>query len=449
MPTGRLREGRALNHHAENAQRLDAFLRELEGRGFSPHTIVGYRQSVKDFLDFTLGLSMAEVSHHEISEWLHFLQTKSVSRSTVARNLYAVRSFFKYAIVAGVRADSPAVLIEGPRVPRPLPHWLSVAELRQLIAAADNPRDRALVEFMWATGCRIAEVVGARMENINWNTRTVKVLGKGNKERLVPLGKKAVESLQTYLRAFPHIRDTGPLFRAELPEQAGGVQLQRGQSWIAFYRENRTFPDGTVKRVLRGKSLGTLGERKRTGPKPDAAITQAAGLRKAGLTWPEIYAYVSPNAELTREKQRLLQSAVYNRFDDSKRKPQTPSNQIATYDEARAKTQELVASLRDKSPRKLAHTLNPNAPMDARSVRRILRELGVKAGIGKVTPHMLRHSFATHLLEGGADLRAIQELLGHSSIITTQIYTHCSSVHLRETLEKAHPHWQEERDEEK
>jgi site-specific recombinase XerD len=82
-------------------------------------------------------------------------------------------------------------------------------------------------------------------------------------------------------------------------------------------------------------------------------------------------------------------------------------------------------------------------------VTRILRELGVKAGIGNIHPHMLRHAFATHLLEGGADLRAIQELLGHESIATTQIYTHCTANHLRAALEKAHPSWQEERDEKK
>lgn len=110
-------------------------------------------------------------------------------------------------------------------------------------------------------------------------------------------------------------------------------------------------------------------------------------------------------------------------------------------------TRKLVARRRSESPDKLTHSIDPNASMYARDVQRILRTLGLKAGIGKVHPHVLRHSFATHLLEGGADLRAIRELLGHSSILTTQIYTHCSSVHLHEALEKAHPHWKENSDE--
>jgi site-specific recombinase XerD len=100
--------------------------------------------------------------------------------------------------------------------------------------------------------------------------------------------------------------------------------------------------------------------------------------------------------------------------------------------------------MRADSPTTLDHNLDREAPIDVRSVRRILRKLGVKAGIGKVTPHTLRHSFATQLLESGADLRAIQELLGHTTIMATQIYTHCSPAHLRKTLEKSHPHWQGE-----
>lgn len=449
MPTGKLREGRALNNHAENDKLLEGFLRDIAVKGRSRHTTTAYRQSIADFLDFTLGLSMAEVSHHEISEWLHFLSTKSVGKGTVARNLYALRVFFRYVVFEGVRQDSPAELIQGPRVPRPIPHWLSVADMRKLLDAAETPRDRAIVEFMWATGCRVSEVIGARIENIDWDGRTIKVLGKGNKERIAPFCERAAKTIKAYLRTFPHIQDSGPLFRPELQKQAGGIQLQRGRHWVASWRENRTFPDGTVKRVLRGKTIGMAGKQQRPGPKRDAAITQATELRQAGLTWPEIYAHVSPDAEMSRKNQAALQSAVRYRLNDSNPKPLEPTNQINTYDEAREQAQQFVTSLRDKAPRKLAHSLNPKAPMNARDVQRILRDLGLKAGVGKVTPHMLRHSFATHLLEGGADLRAIQELLGHSSILTTQIYTHCTSTHLQAALEKAHPHWQEEPDEKK
>jgi len=191
------------------------------------------------------------------------------------------------------------------------------------------------------------------------------------------------------------------------------------------------------------------GERKRTGPKPNEAITQAANLRKAGQTWPEIFASVSPDAEMSHKQQQRLQSAVYYRLDESKRKPSQPTEQIKTYDEARAKAQELIASVRDKAPRKLAHSLDLDAPIDRVSIGRILKDLGLKAGIGKVTRYSLRHSYATHLLEGGADLRAIQDLLGHVSVSTTAIYTHCDMTHLRKQVEKAHPNWQEERDEKK
>jgi len=368
MPVGRLRETRALNHHAENEKLLQGFLRDIEIKGRSRHTVTAYRDSIADFLDFTLGLSMAEVSHHEISEWLHFLKTKNVKNSTMGRNLYALRVFFRYVIFEGLRQDSPADLIQGPRVSRPLPHWLSVAEMRQLLAAADNLRDHILIAFMWDTGCRVSEVVGARIENIEWNVGTIKVLGKGNKERLTPFGRRTLESLQAYLGE----RKNGPVFTSEEngfgPNiQQGGVSRDRYGTWRGYWRET----------------------------------------------------------DATTGKRRMLSA----RLGDY---------ELGTKEQARAA---LTKHLDGKA---LAHP-QPVTPLDARSVSRILRTLGVKAGISqKITPHMLRHSFATHMLEGGADLRAIQELLGHSSIVTTQIYTHCSSVHLREALGKAHPSWQEE-----
>jgi integrase len=97
------------------------------------------------------------------------------------------------------------------------------------------------------------------LEDIDWQAGTIRVIGKGDKQRIAPLSRKTVETLKDYLRAFPHIGETGFLHRRYLPSQKGGIQLQNGQTWTAFYRENRLCPDGTIKRVLRGKAIGSLG----------------------------------------------------------------------------------------------------------------------------------------------------------------------------------------------
>src|SRR6266568_4343008 len=376
MAYGELREVRHLHREEENSARLEEFTNVLRGDGRSEHTVTAYRFAVKDFLDFICGLEVTEVSHREVREWLHWLHAQGCGASTMATRKYALSSFFNFLHDFCGGKDSPTRHIPNQRVKKRLPQWLSVEKTRRLIAATDNPRDLALVEFMWSTGCRPCEICGARIEDIKWDERIIKVLGKGQKERLLPLGRNAIKSLQAYLRTFPHIGETGFLFRRHLPAQNGGIQLQRGRNWVAFWRENRTLPDGTIKRVLRGKSIGMTAERKRTGPKPNEAITQAADLRKAGMTWPEIFASVSPHAEMNHEQKQRLQAAVYYRLDDSKRNPVKPSNQIQTYDEARAKAQELIASVRDKSPRKLAHSLDLDAPIDRVSIGRILKDLG-------------------------------------------------------------------------
>ncbi len=304
MPFGRLREARSLNHQEENANLLEDFLEYLDIANRSPHTISAYRFGIVDFLNFTLGLNVANVTHREVSEWLHFLSCQGVTPQTIAQRLSGLRSFFNFARLIGVMSTSPAALIQHRRTPKTVPRWLNPAQIKQLMAAADKQRDYALVDFMWSSGCRVSEVVGARVECVQWKERVIKVTGKGLKERLVPMGRKTVQNLHVYLQG----RKTGPLF---LREDCG----------------------------------------------------------------------------------------------------QSPADK--------------------------------NAPMTARSIGRTLGRLGLQAGLGHVHPHMLRHSFATAMLEGGADLRSIQVLLGHSSIVTTQIYTHCTPAHLRATLEKAHPRWQE------
>jgi integrase/recombinase XerC len=372
MPTGALRQERTLDHHEENTQLLVDFLANLEVANNSPHTIASYRETIKDFLAFTLGLSIADTTRREIVEYLHFLDVRGMSAHSMGQRLYALRSFFEFAEAVGAVKSSPARLVPRRKVPRTLPHWLTAAQVEQLLAAADTARDRLLIDFMWATGCRIAEVLSARVENINWSNRSLKVLGKGQKERIVLFGKTVAAALEDYLEG----RITGALFLSEEPgkgprTQQGSVTRGRFGVWRGYWRET----DATGKRTMKSIRLGDY--------------------------------------EITTKEQ--AQAALTRYLEENP----------------------------------VAYSFDSERGIDKRSIRRILRELGVKAGLGRVYPHLIRHSMATAMLEGGADLRSIQELLGHSSITTTQIYTHCATGHLRSELEKAHPAWQEERNEKK
>jgi integrase/recombinase XerD len=365
MPTGKLREGRSLNHQEENAVHLAEFVKDLHIEGRSEHTVTAYQFAVRDFIDFTLGLSLREVTHRDVREWLHWIHEQGASSQTMAQRKYALSSFFQFLQKIDVVIASPVRFISNHKVVRNLPRFLSVGEVEQLIAAAQTIRDRALFEFMYSTGCRIAEVTDARVENLS--DRTIRVIGKGDKERIVILGSRAAECLENYLQG----RATGPLFAAEQARQKDDGSWWAGSS-------TRT---GGVSRDRRGRWVGIWGEIDGKGKRIKRNVT------------------FHGSETLTREQAWEL--------------------------------------LRPCLPSPVGAGVKP---IDAHTIRLILDDAGRRAGIGHVHPHMLRHSFATHLRDNGADLRAIQELLGHSSISTTQIYTHVSIVQLQKTFEECHPH---------
>ena len=284
---------------------VESFLALLTARR-APRTVDAYRRDLADLTAF-LGKSPVDAGQEEIEGWLAHLRGRGQVASSVARRAAAARSFYRHLALLGVRADNPAADVDLPRRRRKLPRTLSPGEVERLITAADGTtprarRDHALVELLYGAGLRVGEAVGLERGGVDLENRLVRCVGKGDKERIVPIGGHAVAALRRYLaHGRPH------LDRRHRPE--------------LFLN------------------------------------AQGGALTRAGAFF-------------------------------------------------------------------------------------ILRRVASKAGLepGRVHPHLLRHSFATHLLEGGADLRSVQEMLGHADLGTTEIYTHVSERRRRDTFFSAHPH---------
>jgi site-specific recombinase XerD len=358
---------------------MEDFLVYGRARGYSNHTLVSYRKALVDFLDFFKDADIRTIKPREIGQWLGWLIRQGSSCNTLAQRLYALRAFFDRVVLLDVIRSNPARLVPMRRYNPALPKSLSEQVVVRLIDAAQTIRDRALLEVLYATGCRAAEIAGMRIEDIHWSERTVKILGKGSKERLLPFGRKAAAALKVYLGK--RKAGTGFVFRVSDEAhwtQSGSVSLQRGKAWHARWRE-----PCNGKWRLRSKCIGTTEQF----PTHEVAL-------KAG----EDLFSTLPAGVIGRRAFK-----VHREYRD--------------------------------------------APISAHDVYRIVSGTAHRAGLGRVHPHQLRHSAATHLLDHGADMMSIKELLGHTSISTTQIYCNVSQAHLREQMLKAHPRWQEERDE--
>lgn len=274
----------------------------------SPHTIASYKRDLSQLAGYLeekkIGLKKIDVV--VLRGFLARLHETKNKKSTVARKLAAIRSFLQFCMNKKWLEDNPAKNVATPKQERHVPSFLSEDEMAKFLdlPRSDNPldlRDKALLELLYATGLRVSELVGANLDDLNFSDRLIRVRGKGKKERIVPFGRKAEESLALYIRARPKINKG---------------EIERNAVFLNFRGERLT----------------------------------------------------------------------------------------------------------------------------SRSVERIVdKYLQLTAIQREISPHSLRHSFASHLLSRGADLRMIQELLGHESLSTTQKYTHLDLKHLLEVYQKSHP----------
>ncbi len=284
---------------------VESFL-ALSSARLAPRTVDAYRRDLAD-LSAWLGGSPADATTDRLAEYVATMRADGKAATTISRRVAAARSFYRHQVLLGARTDNPAAELELPQPRRTLPRTLSPGEAERLIdaAAGTTPRslrDRALVELLYGAGLRVSEAVGLERSAVDLERRLVRCIGKGSKERVVPIGREAAEALRRY--------------------------LARGRPFLD--RRHR----------------------------PELFLNAKGGpLTRAGAFF-------------------------------------------------------------------------------------ILRRLAGAAGLEpeRVHPHLLRHSFATHLLEGGADLRSVQEMLGHADLATTELYTHVSDRRRRELYFQAHPH---------
>ncbi|MCC5929366.1 MAG: site-specific tyrosine recombinase XerD [Cyclobacteriaceae bacterium] len=280
-------------------------------RSLSPNSIDAYTRDIVKLQQFAEMQNPApaapEIKDYHLHNFFEFLSELGLSPHSQARVLSGIKAFFNFLMYERYIESSPADLLEGPKLGRKLPEILNLDEIDQILTAIDHStpeggRNRAIIETLYSSGLRVSELTDLKISNLYFDIGFLRIFGKGNKERLVPIGRHAIKYIGIYLE-----------------EIRPFISIKKGHENFVF---------------------------------------------------------------LNRRGAKLSRIMIYH----------------------------------------------------------IIREACIKAGITKkVSPHTFRHSFATHLIEGGADLRAVQEMLGHESITTTEIYTHLDRDFLKETVQKYHP----------
>jgi site-specific recombinase XerD len=323
---------------------------------YSRTTLEVYNRVANRFLVHWGRRRFSQVTHLDIRKFILKMGERDLSGEIVHRYLWALRSFFDFLCMNGIADKSAPRLVRSRPTQRPLPRALSRQNVRRLLKAADNVRDRALLEVYYSTGCRISEIIGVRLEHVDFRKRTLFVTGKSG-DRRVFFGGTTKKWLLKYLGG----RKSGYLFESQHLIQRGCVSWN-GKGWVGYWLDYKRF-NGEGRQ--RSKYLGC--------------------------------------------DRTMSRSEAWRRF------------------------RVLVPNPDEGHPRKKPH------PISRARVSEIFRKTAFRAGLNHVTSHNLRHSFATHMLDNGADIRHVQELLGHVSLVSTNQYAHIASVPIKTAYRRFGP----------
>lgn len=395
------------------------FLRYLAvERNFSDYTIKSYREDLEAWLEYELAARDGvcprpdQISVLELRGYLSAMREADYSKATISRRLASLRGFYKFGEREGWAVENPAAALRNPRGRRPLPRVMSTDDVLKLLSAPpeDDPlglRDRAILETIYSAGLRVGELVGLNFSDVVLDEDLLKIRGKGRRERFAFLGTFAKEAILRYL-----------LTSRRYLRVASAERGRRNRDYFAAAsppsREERAF----VALFVRSASASPL-------PGFPNLPNLLASSNFADLT-----GLPNPSA-----RPDAAAPAVPSASDAAKDAVSPPSNVpfVDFQDPAARRRWEAF----------LAEPIFVNKNGGRLNVRSIGRKLDAYLQEteldSKASPHTLRHCFATHLLDSGADIRSIQELLGHKNIVTTQIYTHVSTASLRVIYEKSHP----------
>lgn len=345
--------GTRRSHREENAEMLNRFQQWLVAQKYLPNTVAKYCGVGRRFCSFIGRKTLRDVTPLDVSDFVSSNIRHGWSDGVVQGRLVALRAFFDFLYMGGVVSAVAPRFIRPRRVIKKLPKVLTVAEVRRLLERTKKPRDRAFLEFLYATGCRQTEALRLRVSEVDLVRRRARVLGKRT-ERMVYFGSEASSAIRAYLGD----RKDGYLFRVEYRKQLGHLHAA-STTWVGHFS---TYEDG-----VRHPRLRYLG---------------------------------------------MLHSV--------------------SKETARARLAKILADAKLDRP-------VPDKPMCNHTVWKITTAAARRIGLRFLPPRMLRHSFATHLYESGADLATIQRLLGHHSLASTQIYLKLSNAKIEEEFRQLHP----------